>query len=201
MPKSSINFTFNRGATRKFINRVDKESNQALARALNGMSKSQLVKAAKEIREDTKIPTGEVKRSIKVKKATRNRLYFEWGVSGKRLRLIKPKLLGATKGKRSVKGISFLGDNRKRKKILGRSTGKSKPFLIDVKDGGKTTPLAVYTRTDVPSKQRKPIRFAWHSVPRLLRDDWRGEVLRYLSANLKRKFREELAKSRFIRQR
>lgn len=200
MSKKPFTFEFPKGQVQKFVRKVENENNIAISRTLNIISNQAINQTSGEIAEDTGINKTSVKKRIKVTRSTRVRLYFEWFISGLRMALIKPKTIrgGGKKRGGNRTGISYIDpEENKRKRITDYVDGGSKPFLIPVNRteyGKKVTKLAVYREKGM---KRVVTKMAGYSLPTLIRKDWYGNTLEFLTKRLPEEYRKQLKKAKY----
>lgn len=121
-------------------------------RTLNIQAKRTLKIISKEIKDETGINQSTIKKSIKIKKATRATPITVFKMKGPRL--------GLSKVRKLKKGISFTGRGKRRNKLTNLIDGGSRPFIIKGKNSGKN--VAVFRK---PGNQRIVTTLKGSSIP------------------------------------
>ena len=179
-----ITVKFKKGQAQKWANKVQNDNDVAISRALNTVSKSGVAFTSKEVAADSGLNIGQVKKEIKVTKATRRKHFFLWLITGKRLPWAKPRKI--------VGGASFLTDANTRDKIKKPLEGGNRLF----------TAKSRKTKAKVAAFRPKGSKKAWHllsghSLPYWIRDEWYKRVLRLMTDRLSVEYKKEVKKARF----
>ena len=197
-----VTFKFKKGQAQKWANKVQKENNKAISATLNELSKVGIRETAQQLQEETGVNQSSVRKRITVGKANIFKHFFTWFIRGRRLSWIQPRVIKGGPKKRGGRrlGLTFLADNKVRKRVTGPQNGGTPPFLArmnriisdegEVKRRGNLLPF-------YRDKKKDLHKLVGHSLPWLLHEDWEERIKSGLVKLMPTEYRKQLKKLQF----
>ena len=180
--------------TEKLARKIARDLEVAEYRTINVVTEKAKNMLARDVASTEGYSVGTIKRRLVVVKAFRGTSFSQIFVSGTRLGYPG---LRAVRRKGKPAGISFYSQKKSVRKVLmepidHRGQAGSRPFIITGINSGK--PISVFVhpaylntktkRVAGGSHPRKVVTIAGHSLPHIIRADWRERVLDFCRAEM-----------------
>lgn len=191
--------------TEKLARKIARDLEVAEYRTINVVTEKARNMLARDVASTEGYSVGTVKRRLVVVKAFRGTSYSRMYVTGRRLSYPGLRVV-RRKGKPA--GISFFSEKKSVRKVLmdpitHKGQSGSAPFIIAGQYSGKRIAVFVHpSYVDTKTKRvaggshpRKVVTIAGHSLPHIIRQDWRTQVLDFCREEMPRELARQHQKA------